>query len=211
MGWAIPALLAALVLLGLWKLAGLARGPLLLAATGVALAFAGYAWQGRPDMPGAPAPPRIVEMPENAFAQARPELLGRFDQADAWLNLAESYQRRGDHRRAVMVIRSALDKFPANPDLWVGLGNALVLHADGRINPAAKLAFDRAAAVAPDHPGPPFFYGLALVQAGRLDEAREIWSRLLASLPEETIWREELELRLAMLDQVETMRALEGG
>jgi cytochrome c-type biogenesis protein CcmH/NrfG len=42
-----------------------------------------------------------------------------------------------------------------------GLGNALVLHADGMMTPAAELAFQRAAKLAPDHPGPKFFYGLA--------------------------------------------------
>ena len=32
--------------------------------------------------------------------------------------------------------------------------------------------------LAPDHPGPPFFYGLALAQGGNYDEAERIWRRL---------------------------------
>src|SRR3546814_13836269 len=93
-------------------------------------------------------------------------MLGEFDVAAHWLTIADSYHRRGDTLNAAGVIGSALREHPNNADLWVGLGNALVLHADGMMTPAAELAFQHAAAIAPDHPGPKFFYGLVLAQAG---------------------------------------------
>jgi cytochrome c-type biogenesis protein CcmH/NrfG len=90
---------------------------------------------------------------------------------------------------------------PNDPDLWVGLGNALVIHADGMMTPAAELAFQRASKIAPDHPGPKFFYGLALAQGGKFDEAESLWRTLLTSAPPETSWRPMVEERLAMLAQ----------
>ena len=75
------------------------------------------------------------------------------------------------------MIRAGLRSDPDNADLWVGLGNALVVHADGMMSPAAELAFQRAAQIAPDHPGPQFFYGLALAQGGKYDEAERDLAR----------------------------------
>src|SRR3546814_7478559 len=84
---------------------------------------------------------------------------------------------------AAGVIGSALREHPNNADLWVGLGNALVLHADGMMTPADELAFQHAAAIAPDHPGPTFFYGLALAQGGEFYETEATWHNILATAP----------------------------
>ena len=83
----------------------------------------------------------------------------------------------------------------------MGLGNALVIHADGLMTPAAELAFQRAAAIAPDHPGPKFFYGLALAQGGKFDEAEAIWRDILATAPPGVSWRPMIEERLTMLER----------
>ena len=164
------------------------------------LALAGYAWQGRPGIAGSPkAPPVAPAAEESQFAQIRQELLGRFDAAAAWLNMAESYQRRGDTRTAVEIIQAGLRESPRDADLWVGLGNALVVHADGMMSPAAQLAFQRAARIAPDHPGPPFFYGLALAQGGNYAEAERIWRQLLATAPPSATYRAAIEERLRAL------------
>ena len=106
------------------------------------------------------------------------------------------------------MLRSAIRQSPRDADLWVALGNALVGHGDGFISPAAQFAFQRAADIAPDHPGPPFFMGLALAQSGRLVEARTVWAQLLAQAPKEASYRADLEQRLARLDG---MIAAQGG
>lgn len=202
MGWLLILILAAIVLISLWKFGSFDRGALQLLAAGILLAMAGYAWQGSPELAGKPVPPPVrLNLPESEFAGARGEMLGRFDSASSWLTLAESYQRSGDTQSGAGILRSALRKTPNDPDLWVGLGNALVIHADGMMTPSADLAFRRASQIAPEHPGPKFFYGLALAQGGKFDEADAIWRGLLQTAPPDAEWRGMVEERLAMLQQ----------
>ena len=203
MGWLLILLLSALVLLALWKLAGFRQLGLQLTGAALLFAMAGYAWQGRPDVPGRPVPPPAREqLPETAFAATREQMLGTVDRASFWLRMADSYHRRGDTYSAAAILRSGIRAHPNDPDLWVGLGNALVIHADGMMTPAADLAFRRAAEIAPDHPGPRFFYGLALAQSGRLDEAERIWLGLLASAPSDAEWRPMVLERVQMIEQL---------
>lgn len=208
MGWLLILGLAAIVLIGLWKFARLDRAALQLLGAALLVAMAGYAWQGRPDLSGKPVPPPVrKQLPDNEFSKTRGAMLGQFDSASGWLTLAESYQREGDTRGGAEIIESALKKLPNDPDLWVGLGNALVIHAGGMMTPSAELAFQRAARLAPEHPGPKFFFGLALAQGGKFDEAERIWRGLLASSPETVSWRPMVEERIAMLDMARATSA----
>jgi cytochrome c-type biogenesis protein CcmH/NrfG len=203
MGWLVIGVLGALVLLALWRIAGFGRLGLQLAGAALLLAMAGYAWQGRPDLAGRPVPPPArLELPQSAFAQTREAMLGAVDQASFWLRMADSYHQRGDTYSAAAILRSGIRAHPMDPDLWVGLGNALVVHGDGMMTPAAELAFNRAAAIAPDHPGPKFFYGLALAQGGRLEEAERIWLALLARAPADAGWRPMVAERVQMIEQL---------
>lgn len=202
MGWILLLAFTGIILIALWKFGRFDRLALQFLGAALLLAMAGYAWQGHPGLAGKPAPPPMrQDLPESAFEGAREEMLGRFDTAAQWLTLAESYQRTGDTRSAVGIIRSGLRKSPRDADLWVGLGNALVIHADGMMTPSAELAFRRAEQLAPDHPGPKFFYGLALAQGGKFDEAEAIWRALLESAPPDAEWRGMVAERLALLEQ----------
>jgi cytochrome c-type biogenesis protein CcmH/NrfG len=202
MGWIVILLLALLTVAGLWRYVSRDLGALQFVAAALLLALAGYAWQGRPGLAGAPKPPPVTQgAGSSAFADLRPDLMGRFNNAASWLTMAESYQRDGDTQAGVDIIRSALRQSPDNADLWVGLGNALVLHGDGLMSPAAELAFNKAAQIAPNHPSPRFFYGLALAQGGRYAEAEQTWRTLLASAPPGAEWRGALEQQLQALAQ----------
>ena len=203
MGWLLIAALAGAVLLALWRIAGFGRAALQLVAAAMLVGMAGYAWQGRPGLAGRPVPPPVrQELPDTAFAQTREQMLGTFDAASFWLRFADGRHRVGDTEGAAKVIRNGIKAHPREPDLWVGLGNALIIHADGMMTPAAELAFRRAAELAPDHPGPKFFYGLALAQTGRLDEAERIWLGLLASAPADAPWRPMVLERVQMIAQL---------
>ncbi|MEO5810163.1 MAG: tetratricopeptide repeat protein [Sphingomicrobium sp.] len=186
-----PILLIAVAALALLRLTGL-RGPLLtLGATALALGGAGYALTGRPGLPGAPremaerVPPMPLDGPRHA-------LMGSFTNADHWLIIADSFERRGNTADAVGLLRSAVREHPRDYVLWVGLGNALTDHARA-YTPAAAFAFDRAAELAPRVPAPRFFRGLALVRSGQLASGAAQWRALLADAPADASWRPMVE------------------
>jgi len=200
MGWVMTIALALLTGVGLWVFLRRDRGALQFAAAAILIALSGYALQGRPALPGAPKPPPPrADVPDSEFTQMRGDMLGRFDRAAMWLTMAEGYQRRGNTKAAVEIIQSGLRDSPNDADLWVGLGNALVIHGGGMMNPAAQYAFQRAQTIAPNHPGPRFFYGLALAQGGHFDEAERIWRGLLAEAPADAPYRATIEERLQAL------------
>lgn len=211
MGWAIVFILALLVFAALWPFIGKDKGAMQFLGAALLIALAGYAWQGRPNLPGSPkAPPERVKQDESAFAETRGAVLGQFDNASRWLTLADSYQRRGDTRSGAEILQSALRQSPQDADLWVGLGNALVVHSGGMMSPAAQLAFARAQRIAPDHPGPRFFYGLALAQGGNFDQAEQIWRQLLAEAPADAEYRTTIQERLDSLQQARAMGQIPG-
>lgn len=206
-GWLILLVLAAAAFAAIWRLGRLdAAGTQLLAAA-LLLALAGYAWQGRPGLAGSPRPPSARQpIPETPFTALRRSLFGQFDAADTWLILAESRWARGDTGDAAAAIRAGLRARPRNATLWTGYGHALVLHGGGILSPAADLAFRRAVGLAPQHPGPLIFYGLALAENGRFEEAELAWRRALALTPPTAPWRQDLERQLQRLEQARAAR-----
>jgi len=199
MGWLLIVLLALGVFLALRRFAGFDRVTLQLLTSALLIGIAGYALQGHPLLSGKPVPPPAPqEQSSSAFGEAGSELVG-YDPGASWLRIADSYQSSGDKQNAVRSIRARLRAHPNDAELWVGLGAALVMHADGLITPAAELSFRRAARLAPDHPGPKFFFGLSLMQAGKSEEAERIWTELLANAPADAEWRPVVEANLAAL------------
>ena len=69
------------------------------------------------------------------------------------------------------------------------------------MSPAARLAFERAMRLAPEHPAPPYYAGLAYVGAGEFAKARPLWARAVALSPAGAGYRRDLALRLALLDR----------
>ncbi|KKC24696.1 tetratricopeptide repeat protein [Sphingomonas sp. SRS2] len=203
MGWLIFLVLAAIVAGVLWRFGNLPKGGLELVGAALFLGIAGYAWQGSPNLPGKPTPPpEAVKMPDSAFAVQERKMLSKVGGDADVLRGAEGMQSQGLNLYAIALIKNGLEKRPRSPDLWVGLGNALVIHDGGLMSPAAQLAFQRAEAISPDHPGPPFFMGLAYAQAGQLDRAESVWRALLDRSPADASWRPELEQRLIEIEQM---------
>jgi cytochrome c-type biogenesis protein CcmH/NrfG len=202
MGLLMLLLLALAAFAAVWRFARLDRAGAQLLAAALLLAGAGYAWQGSPGLAGNPrAAARRPPLPETAFATLRKDMFGQFDRADWWLGLAESRLRRGDTREAAAVIRSGIRANPSNATLWTGYGDSLVLHGNGVLSPAADLAFRRAISLAPKHPGPRIFHGIALAQNGRFEEAELRWRQALALSPAGAPWREGLERQIEMVRQ----------
>lgn len=195
-GFLSLALLAvsAIALLWLMKL----RGPMLtLAAAAVLFGCAGYAVQGNPGLAGQS---RVAadQPPPLPLTGARQAMTGQFDYADTWLNMADALAARGNTEDAAKLLQTQVARHPGDYKLWVGLGNALTDHAR-TITPASRMAFARAAELAPSHPAPKFFLGLAEARSGKPEEAVRLWSEILASAPANASWRPIVEDGLLLM------------
>jgi cytochrome c-type biogenesis protein CcmH len=197
-GFVLLIVLIALCLGGLWLLR--VRGPALTAtAAALVLAGAGYALQGSPGVPSAPAQ-NMEARDVFPLTQARHEFFGHFTPAESWLRMSEALARDGQSADSVGILQNAARRYPGDAQLWVGLGNALVDHAQG-ITPAAELAYKRAEQVAPGYPGPRFFYGLALARSGDRADAIRIWRDILATAPKDASWRPLVEQGIAAMSE----------
>lgn len=198
MGWLILGGLVALTAIGLWWLGHLrgAQAQLVLAA--LMIGGAGYALQGRPGLAGSPREAGRAAAPL-PLTEPRQAMLGRFNSSDRWLTIADSFASRGNTEDAVDVIRSGLRADPEDFGLWIGLGNALVDHA-GMVTPAATLAYARARELAPRHPAPLFFEGLALARSGKQEEGLALWRKALTLTPPGTSYRPMIEGGVAALE-----------
>lgn len=199
-GYLMLALLA-LVTIGLLWLMKL-RGPMLtLAAAAVAFGCAGYAWQGNPALVGQPRA-GAERRPPMPLTGARHALMGQFDAGDAWLNLADALASRGNTEDAAKLLSNQAGRYPHDYKLWVGLGNALTDHAR-TLTPAARLAYRRAAELAPSYPAPKFFLGLAEARSGNPAEAVRLWREILADAPADASWRPMIEDGILLMNRGE--------
>src|SRR6476661_4966501 len=193
MGWGILIVLISVSLGLLWLLGN--RGGLLTAsAAALLLGASGYALQGRPGLPGAPA---RAEEAGDVFplTDARHAFFGNFTPAESWLRISEALARDGKSEDAVGILQNAVRRYPGDPQLWIGLGNALVDHAHG-LTPPAELAYRRANGLN-SGPAASFFYGLALARSGHRDEAVAIWRDILDHTPKTVSWRPQVEQGVA--------------
>lgn len=186
MGWLLLLLLIGGSVGALWRL-GTRGGLLTASAAALLLGASGYALQGSPNTPGAPAQSREGRdaLP---LTDARHAFFGHFTPAESWLRISEALARDGKSEDAVGILQNAVKRYPADPQLWIGLGNALVDHGRG-LAPPAELAYRRAAELSPGYPGPPFFYGLALARSGDRAGAVAIWQQILTTAPRDAEWR----------------------
>lgn len=198
-GWITLALIGGSAALMLWRVGVSPRLWGLVAAV-LVLGGAGYAMQGRPLLAGRPATAGAATVAvDPAMVDLRGALLGRFSGDGAYLIASDALMRRGSRDSGAQVVLMGVNHYPRSLTLWVGLGTALAQH-DGTVSPAAKLAFAQATRIAPDHPAPPFFEGLAYIEAGNFRVGRAYWARALALSPPGISYRREIALRLYALD-----------
>jgi cytochrome c-type biogenesis protein CcmH/NrfG len=175
-------------------------------AVALGAGVAGYALAGSPGLKAQPAPARVQNPDLTPEAEkASKELLENFGDVRAWLTLSDALIRAGRTETAVYSLDSALEAIPGNADLWVQLGVALVAHANGEVVPAARLAFDRANRLAPDHPAPSYFLGLAWMQAGETEKALATWGALRARSNADAPWVPSLDRQIAAAQMMEQM------
>ncbi len=198
MAWLILAVLVGGSLLAL-RVVGVRGGLLTACAAALMLGATGYALQGDPSVPAAPA---AGSSSGNIFplTAARHQFFGSFSPAESWMVMSEALARSGKSEDSVGILSNAVDRYPGDAQLWVGLGNALVDHAH-MVTPPAEFAYKRAGQVAPGNPAGPFFYGLALARSGDSQAAAAIWRSILVTAPENASWRPMIEQGIAALNQ----------
>ena len=195
-GW-----LALLVLLGacLVGLRLLGVRAALLQACGAALLFGavGYAVQGRPGLPAAPARD-VAARRALPLSDARHAFFGNFGSGESWLRMSEALARSGSSEDAANILQNAVRRHPGDAQLWVGLGNALVEHGRG-LTPAAELAYRQAMQLPAGAAPGAFFYGLARARSGDASGALALWREALAKAPPDASWRPLVEGGIASL------------
>ena len=189
--------LVATTAVALWWAGRLRGAALQLTLAALMVGAAGYALQGRPSLAGAPkeAGRRAAPLP---LTEPRQAMLGTFTAGERYLTIADGYARRGNTSEALGAIRAGLRLDPKSLALRIGLANALVDHA-GMLTPAARLAYERARAQAPNHPAPFFFEGLALARSGERKEALALFRRALQLTPQGTSYRPMIEQAAAAM------------
>ncbi len=207
-GWVIVIGLALAVFAALAWLFKTPRQGWEVIGAAVLLGIAGFAMQARPMQPGAPkAADEAMNGGGEALVKARQQLANQANPAaNQWLLIGDALARNGQFGDAAGVVLGAVEKDPRNADAWLALANDLTAHAQGNLTPASLYSYQRAMQADPRHPGPPFFMGLAMAQAGRLNEARKLWADLLARSPAGAPWRGDLAARLNRLDMIIAMR-----
>ncbi|MGC4250867.1 MAG: cytochrome C biosynthesis protein [Sphingobium sp.] len=202
MGWVIAASLALLVLVVLFYAVSIPRTAREITAAALLVGLAGYAWQGNPGLAGAPrkAAGTQADSFDEGLVEQRRGLAERYGPAGQWLVMSDGLGRQGKSKEAANVLLSGLRQTPDDPNLWLGLGNALVVHADGVVSPGAEFAYRRAMAIDEKAIAPRFFYGLALARSGQLRPARELWAPLEQALPEGSKLKAELKANIGRID-----------
>jgi cytochrome c-type biogenesis protein CcmH/NrfG len=201
-GWIIAIALAVAAGGVIVRLGRTPRAAWELVAAALLIGLAGYAWEGSPSQAGAPKSSAAQDKPfDEDVAKLRKEMGERFSQAGQWLVLSDALNRQGKHADAANVLRVGLRQYPDDANLWLGLGNALIVHGNGVLSPAAEYAFRQSMRLAPEHPAPAYFFGLALAQSGQPQQAEKIWRALLERAPADAEWRSELETNLGILER----------
>lgn len=209
-GWFVFALLA-LAAGGLALRLGVPRALASFLGAALALGAAGYALQGRPGLPGMPvtAAATAGEV-DPGLSALRLRMFGRFTRAEPYLAGADALTRAGATGSAVRLLLGGVNAAPADFALWTALGGAYADHDGNSVSPAARLSFDRAMQLAPDHPGPPFFLGVAHVRAGEFRQARDWWALAYRLTPATSSYRPEIGARLELLDRLLASEAGQG-
>lgn len=211
MGWLLFLGLAVAAGLLLWLLR-FPRRLWAVPATAVMLGGAGYAWQGSPGLAGytveaakqeGTVDPELVALREAFF--------GRFNFDAAYFMASDAMMRSGSPQSAARVMTGAVRKAPDDAGLWTWAGVVLAENDGNQISPASRFAFQRALALAPKHPGPAFFYGLAQIREGKLAEARPYWAKAVELTPANASYRGELLTRLFLLDRFLEAQQQQGG
>jgi cytochrome c-type biogenesis protein CcmH len=165
-----------------------------------------YAKTGSPDLPAQPLAERLARPPDQntpaeLIARAEAHLTLNPDDGQGWEVLAPIYLRLGRPADAVTAYQNAIRLNGDSAPRQLGLGEAMVAAADGKITPEAEAVFKHALELDPKDMRPQFYIIDGWMQQGRLTEARDLIRKLLVEAPADVPWRDQAQAALTRLDQ----------
>lgn len=207
-GWFIAIAITITAIIGIIIMARLPRRMWVLPSAAGALAMAGYAYQGQPDLPASPAQPIVASSDvADQLIDIRQEMDSDFGAAKRYLITSDSAARKGNYDLAAAFIKNGLNTYPNDAELWGALGVQLMLASNGQISPPAQLAFDRARKSRPKGPVPDYFEGLRALFDGNLPAAEKAWTNALNNATPKAKYRPLLERQLSGLQQLKQQGA----
>jgi len=114
--------------------------------------------------------------------------------------LAQAQLSAGSPFEAEANLRRAINLAPQRADLWVMLGRARTVLAEGVATPDAKAAYDEALRRDPAFPPARYYAGRWLIETGDVEPGLALWRGLLADLPPGADERMALEEELAAVE-----------
>lgn len=126
--------------------------------------------------PATLTPPQMVAVLENVIGE-------RGGDPEAYGFLAQAQMASGNPAGAGRAMRRAIELAPQRADLWEGLGETLLVEAEGEVTPQAKRAFEEALKRDPKSVNARFHLARAQILSGQREEGLAAWRALAADLP----------------------------
>ncbi len=171
-----------------------------------AIALGVYLALGSPQLPQKPHTTQIDRSPE---AQRVADMIKRVEErlrthpedGAGWDVIAPVYLRQQKYYDAVFAFQQALRLNGESDVRLEGLGEAMVLRDDGRVDDKARLAFSRALKLNSDSLKARFWLAMSDEQTGNLEQAAEGYRKILEATPPGAPWRVMVGTRLAVVQQ----------
>lgn len=183
----------------------------LLATTVLAVAVAGYALTGWPQLVRGEVPTAAAASAEAASAARSASveqiasmvgglaarLKERPDDAEGWFMLARAYTVLGRFDESLPAYARAAELNPGNAGLVADWADATAAARSSITHPDAVALIERALAIDPTHPKALALAGTMELQRGHAAEAASLWQRLADRLPPGSELRQQVEAGIA--------------
>lgn len=169
-----------------------------------AVAVGLYLQLGAASLPDFPLQARLDAEPAagdlaGAVARIERHLHEHPDDGRGWEVVAPYFLRTGRAEDAVQAYAEALRLLGPTADRRASLGEARLIAAQGKMNPAAKSDFEAALAIDPNNVLSQFYLGAAAAEAGETEKALAYFERLAAGAPADAPWLGAVKAQIARL------------
>jgi cytochrome c-type biogenesis protein CcmH len=169
-----------------------------------ALAIPLYARFGNPRLPDVPLQERLEKAAENGdydalVARVEQHLASHPDDAQGWQVLVPAYRAMGRYADGAEAIATLMRLTGTDAGKLADYAELLTLANGALVSTDAARALEEALKLSPGHPKASYYMAVARKQEGKVDEARAILERLLASAPNDAGWKPMVAQELASL------------